>query len=367
MSRKARLSRWARRARWARCAVTEKYITSCGDPWMYEYHSCQSLPPPTMTDDMLSLLTIVLIVFAVLFVVSGVFLTVWQCLRYHYRPKLRDVEEGTTKPQLHPHNVPRQRLRDYTPAHVPDSTFAHAHDPNFRPDYTVKPLPPRPSRLLRSPYPPYPLRSPRLQRPAPTERAVPLCVAPNSGKPGLGLHPNPYSPPPGAPTCEQSRFSSDDEDDGDTEKEERKSQRKSKSWFPPKPLWSKGLDLQSPLHGARTRRVSSRRPHMVVSTSRFPQPLSHLGWSSAGPRVESAEVPIVSTPRDLHVDRPSPPDRMLGSPFQYRPQPVSEKRDTVLGPGDNLHRHHPHRAPHEHPSPSPELSPRQTLEQPHVL
>lgn len=61
-----------------------------------------------MADRTLPLVTTAPIIFAVLFVVSGVFLILRQYLRYHYRVKLHDVEHKPASAQPKPDDPQRQ-------------------------------------------------------------------------------------------------------------------------------------------------------------------------------------------------------------------------------------------------------------------
>lgn len=79
------------------------------------------------------------------------------------------------------------------------------------------------------------------------------------------------------------------------------------------------------LEGAETCRVSLKRPQIVQSASRLSRRLSHLRWPQPRARIEMAEVPIVSTPRNLRIDPPPSQSRTLASPFQYYPRQSSDK------------------------------------------
>ncbi|KAK5069432.1 hypothetical protein LTR51_008682 [Lithohypha guttulata] len=261
-----------------------------------------------MANNTLSLVTLALIIFAVLFVASGVFVTVWRYLHYHYRSKPDGIEEGMPRPQPTSDNYGQQQVQDCLRSHTPDLTVPHPRGPDTRRKYNTKPLPPVP-------------------RP-----------------PSQSLHPaRPQNPAPVAspPILEQSHFSSDDDDDGNQghkRKEDKTRQGRAKSWFLPRPLWTRALHQQSPLHVAGTHRVSWRKSQMVASATRFSPQLSQLGRPLAGPCGQSAEVPIMSTPRDLYIAPPLPSSHSLGSPFQNHARRCPDKRDTVVGPGDQRYR-----------------------------
>ncbi|KAK5310547.1 hypothetical protein LTR70_009410 [Exophiala xenobiotica] len=283
------------------------------------------------------LITAALIIFAVLFVVSGVFLTLWQCLRYHYRLKLNDVEQPPACSQLrcdelwrHPQQHPQQQQQqeqlstNSTLRVAQGPTIAHhSSGLGINNDYEFKPLPPRPPK------------------PVATPRTAPRRAAPIPARLVLGARPDlPTSfSHPSAP--EQSHFSDDDDD----EKEDEKTTRRAKSWFPPKPFRLRASR-------AGTSCVSSMEPQIIQSASRWSRRLSQLHWSQQAARIETADVPIVSTPRDLCIDRPPPaaPSHTLGSPFQYHQRSFSDRRDTVIGP-DNQQRRGSRDHLNHHPSP----------------
>ncbi|KAK5072237.1 hypothetical protein LTR70_010543 [Exophiala xenobiotica] len=255
------------------------------------------------------LVTTALIIFAVLFVVSGVLVIVRQYLRYHYRAKLlNDVEKGRTRSTAAVEGPPRPQPRDCTKSRPQHPTISPTQGLGKDRKYDTKPLPP---------HPPHPPHSSRPQKPAPTARAVPSRVAPDPVKIGLGVHSDLPTPSPNRPTFEQSYFSEDDEEDDHKREGGEKDRRWVKSWFPPKP-----------------RRVSLQRPQVVKSASRLSQRLSQLRGPPPRTPVEMADVPIVSTPRDLRIDPPpaAPASRVLGSPFQYHRRQSSDKRETVIGP-----------------------------------
>lgn len=160
------------------------------------------------------LITTALIIFAVLIVVSGVFLTLRQCLRYHYRLKLNDVEKQPACSQLrcdelwrHPQQQQQQRQQqlptDSTSSEAPGPSIAH-HSPglSINNNYESKPLPPHPPK------------------PIATARTVPRRAAPSPARLGLGVRPDlpTSSSHPSAP--EKSHFSDDDEEDDDDLKED---------------------------------------------------------------------------------------------------------------------------------------------------
>ncbi|KAK5075694.1 hypothetical protein LTR70_010055 [Exophiala xenobiotica] len=300
------------------------------------------------------LVTTALIIFAVLFVVSGVFLIVHRYLGYHYRVKLlNDVEQGRSSSKAAPEVPPLRQPRDCARSQPQHPTISHTQGPGMNGKHNTKPLP------LRPPH------SPRPQKPAPTASAVLRRVAPNPVRLGLGLgvHSDLPVPSPNRPTFEQSYFSDDDEEDDNERKEDERDMGRVKSWFLPKPFRSRASRLPSPLQNAETRRVSSQRPQVVKSASRLSQRVSQLRWPPPRTHVEMADVPIVWTPRDLRIDPPPAPtaSRMLGFPFQYHRRQSSDKR-TVIGPGGQLRR--VSRAPLE---PTRELFARQDPEQPNVI
>ncbi|KAK5072252.1 hypothetical protein LTR70_010518 [Exophiala xenobiotica] len=92
--------------------------------------------------------------------------------------------------------------------------------------------------------------------------------------------------------------------------------------------------------------------------------LTQLRWPPPRTHVETADVPIVSTPRDLRIDPPPAPpaSRVLGSPFPYHRRQSSDKRETVIGPGDQLRR-----VSGAQLEPSRELFAWQDPEQPNVI
>ncbi|KAK5936556.1 hypothetical protein PMZ80_011203 [Knufia obscura] len=265
------------------------------------------------------LVTTALIIFAVLFVVSGVFLIVYRYLGYHYRAKLlNDVEQGRTSATAAVEVPPRPQPRDCTSSRPQHPTISHTPGLGKDRKYDTKPLPPHP------PHPPHSPHSPHPQKPAPTARAVPRPVAHGPVRLGLGVYSDLRKPSPNRPAFEQSYFSDEEEEEDDHKREaDAKDRRWGKSWFPPKP-----------------RRVSLQRPQVVKSASRLSQRLSQLRWPPPRTHVETADVPIVSTPRDLRIDPPPAPpaSRVLGSPFQYHRRQSSDKRETVIGPGDQLRR-----------------------------
>ncbi|KAK5947765.1 hypothetical protein OHC33_011211 [Knufia fluminis] len=262
------------------------------------------------------LVTSALIIFAVLFVVSGVFLIVHRYLGYHYRAKLlKDVEKGRTSSTAAVEVPPRPQPRDCTKSRPQHPTISHTQGLGKDRKYDTKPLP------LRPPHPPHP---PHPQKPAPTTRAVPRRAAHGPVRLGLGVYSDLPKPFLNRPAFEQSYFSDDDEEEDDHKREgDEKDRRWGKSWFPPKP-----------------RRVSLQRPQVVKSASRLSQRLSQLRGPPPRTYVETADVPIVSTPHDLRIDPPPAPpaSRVLGSPFQYHWRQSSDKRETVIGPGDQLRR-----------------------------
>ncbi|KAK5943138.1 hypothetical protein PMZ80_004144 [Knufia obscura] len=213
--------------------------------------------------------------------------------------------------------------------------------------------------------PPRPPHSPRPQKPAPTASAAPRRVAPSPVRAGLGVYSDLPKPSPNRPAFEQSYFSDDEEEDDNNKKEEdKKDMGRIKSWFPPRPFGSRASRLPSLRQDAETRYVSSQRPQVVKSASRLSQRLSQLRWPPPRTHVETADVPIVSTPRDLRIDPPPAPpaSRILGSPFQYHRRQSSDKRETVIGPGGQQHR-----VSGDFVKPSRELSGRQDPEQPNVI
>ncbi|KAK5077792.1 hypothetical protein LTR70_009404 [Exophiala xenobiotica] len=283
-----------------------------------------------MATNTVPLVTTALIIFAVLFVVSGVFLIVHRYLGYHYRAKLlNDVEQGRTSSKAAPEVPPLRQPRDCAGSQPQHPIISHAQDPGMNGKHDTKPLPPRP---------PHSPHLPRPQKPAPTARAVPCRGAPNPVRLGLGVHSDLPTPSPNRPAFEQSYFSDDDEEDDNERKEDERDIGRVKSWLPPKAFRSRASRLPSPLQDAETRRVSSQRPQVMKSASRLSQRVSQLRWPPPRTHVEMADVPIVSTPRDLHIDPPPAPtaSRMLGSPFQYHRRQSSDKRETVIGPGDQL-------------------------------
>ncbi|KAK5093860.1 hypothetical protein LTS08_008819 [Lithohypha guttulata] len=273
-----------------------------------------------MADRTTRLVTIALIIFAVLFVVASIFFTVRQYLRYHYRAKLNGVERGRGSGSGMPHDPRAQQRRDHLKSHPPASTDPHPHGPGVgvKSRYDAKPLPPPP------------------QKPLPTASTVPRPAAstPGGSGLGLGLHPGPPTPSFDPLAPEQSHFS-DDDDDEDDSKEDRKNTSKVKNWFPPKPVWASSSHMQSPLLRAGARRVLSKRPQIIETASRFSRRPSQLHWPQPRTSSETAEVPIVSTPRDLSIDLQPPPSRTLASPFEYHSRQAPGKRETVIGPGDH--------------------------------
>ncbi|KAK5077728.1 hypothetical protein LTR70_009496 [Exophiala xenobiotica] len=302
------------------------------------------------------LVTTALIIFAVLFVVSGVFLIVHRYLGYHYRAKLpNDVEQGRTSSKAAPEVPPRQQPRDCARSQPQHPSISHTQGPGRDGKHDTKPLPPRP---------PHSPHSPRPRKPAPTARAVPRRGAPNPVRLGLGVHSDLPVPSPNHPAFEQSYFSDDDEEDDNERKEDERDMGRGKSWCLPKPFRSRASRLPSPLQNTETRRVSSQRPQVMKSVSRLSQRVSQPRWPPPRTHVEMADVPIVSTPRDLRIDPPPAPpaSRMLGSPFQYHRRQSSDKRETVIGPGDQLRR-----VSGDQLKPNRELFARQDPEQPNVI
>ncbi|KAK5936751.1 hypothetical protein PMZ80_011014 [Knufia obscura] len=290
-----------------------------------------------MATDTAPLVTTALIIFAVLFVVSGVFLIVHRYLGYHYRAKLlNDVEKGRTSSTAAVEVPPRPQPRDCTTSRPQHPTISHTQDLGKDRKYDTKPLPLRPTHP---------------QKPAPVARAAPRRVAPSPVRLGLGVCSDRPVPSPEPPTFEQSHFSDEEEEEDDHKREEdEKDRRWVKSWFPPKP-----------------RRVSSPRPQVVKSAPRLSRRVSQLRWLPPRTHVETADVPIVSTPRDLRIDPPPAPparptSRMLGSPFPHHWRRASNKRETVIGPGDQLRR-----VSSDSLKPSRELFARQESEQSNVI
>ncbi|KAK5082542.1 hypothetical protein LTR70_007648 [Exophiala xenobiotica] len=271
-----------------------------------------------MSNNTLPLVTTALIIFAVLFVVSGLLVTFCQYLRYHYRAKLNDAEKGRTNSKPTPEEPPRRQPRDRTSGRPQPPTISHTPGWGMNRKYDTKPLPLRPPT------------------PGPTASAAPRRVGPNSVRFGLGVYSDLRAPPPNPPTVEQSYFSSDEEEDNDGKQEDEKDIRGVKRWFPPKPSQSRASRLPSPLQDAKTRRVSSQRPQVAKSALRLSQRVSQLHWPQPRKHIETADVPIVSTPHDLRIDPlPLPTaSRMLGSPFHYRARQSADKRETVIGPGE---------------------------------
>ncbi|KAK5069978.1 hypothetical protein LTR70_007683 [Exophiala xenobiotica] len=300
------------------------------------------------------LVTTALIIFAVLFVVSGVLVIVRQSLRYHYRAKLlNDVEKGKTSSTAAVEVPPRPQPRDCTSSRPQHPIISPTQGLRKDRKYDTKPLPPHP------PHSPHAPHAPRPRKPAPTARAVPSRVAPDPVKIGLGVCSDLPKPSPNRPAFEQSYFSDDEEEDDDNKKEEdEKDMGRIKSWFPPRPFGSRASRLPSLRQDAET------RPQVVKSASCLSQRLSQLRWPPPKKHVETADVPIVSTPRDLRIDPPPAPpaSRVLGSPFQYHRRQSSDKRETVIGPGDQQHR-----VSGDSVEPSRELSAGQDPEQPNVI
>lgn len=191
------------------------------------------------------------------------------------------------------------------------------------------------------------------------------CPAPSGSKSvilGLGVDTELPEPSSNPPVFEQSYFDVDDDDHDENIQACREKTGRVKSWFPPRPFRSRADKLPSPRGDAQTRRVLSQGPQIVQSASRLSRRLSHLRWPLSKARIEVAEVPIVSTSRDLRIDLLSSPSRTLASPFQYDPQLFSDKRDTIIGPSGRQHR-----GSHDHPHLSRGFLVRQDSEQSNVI